>query len=597
VSVLQHSLPEASAFIIELGLLDGHGPDECVRYLDAELAPIAHDGPSEDELASAKATLLAGVASSRDGSANRAKTLQSNLSEAHDPARFVGYAASYSALRPSQIAQAAAEWLVSDRRVLLVLQRRGTPAAASRSKKNGSQPQRPAAVNDARWLAPPTSVAAVPFVDPPDRYDAPLPVELVSAEGYRIQLIERHTVPIVRVSAVIRWEQPFPNIASRGLRERLLVAAHAPRSELGLQDSLRDAGATLSWDDKLETTTLSLLAYPDRMAAALEALMAVLRARRVPVEELNRLRPVGWLERQTLSPSTMANVWARHLLAPPKHRYSIALDGGLAELQAMGVSDFERYFDQSMQPSAVTIDVVGDVSEARLAKLLRASPAKPRAARPTTSFAWATGTFLVDQKGAKGVDVVVALPHPMRDDPDAAAAAVVEAGFFDRLNDAFNAHGIDSWSNRTEKLWELRDGSLDYFTVHVEKDKLLPLVGLLVERCALVLDRAYMATHLARVGASEVFAPLLRDDSTKNILGSLNELAAIDVSPRSALDYERRLRAVTMEQVLEAAKKYFKPFAMRIVAFGEVGGIVNQLGRLPIAPVKTLSDDAHRVAR
>jgi hypothetical protein len=279
-------------------------------------------------------------------------------------------------------------------------------------------------------------------------------------------------------------------------------------------------------------------------------------------------------------------------LAPATHRYATPVDSGAAELSQMSVADLQRFFDRELQGAAITIDVVGDVTAARLGKLLRARPLAQAGRAPQKPIEWAKGTFLVQENGAKGVDVVVALPRPTWPSSESPALDAIHRELFDRWDADLHAHGINSWSESRAVAWDLRDGALDRFAIHIEKDKVAPFVKMIVDRLEGLRDRAKMTEYVTRARSKDTFWIARDYRSSKDALSQLDFYASINVSPRSWLDFRKGCRELTVDQTLEVVDKYYKPENLRVVALGDVAGAEADLKKLPIAPPTILSADA-----
>jgi zinc protease len=595
----ESSLPAASTFSVDVWPAVGHTDEENLRAIDDELERIRSEGPTDSELAGAKSKVLAGLASARDGLEERAGDLQYYLSRAEgDPAYFLKTAESYTSVTQADVSRAAAN-LPADRRVVLSIRPNPSAPKIGRyedSKKDESPKPRARDASSetaAAWVEPASAAdVPLPFLDPQKPYDPPLPVQLVTREGFRVQLLERHDVPLVRMSVVVRWQHPFGGIAAGNFMGPALYASHPPRSDRVLLDELLNAGAGAESETNLDRTILRSSMHTDSLPTAIEKTMAVLRERRISEKELDRVRTTALLGFTSMTAQTKAFVWTRHLLAPATHRYATPVDSGAAELSRTSVADLQRFFDRELQGAAITIDVVGDVTAARLGKLLGARPLAQAGRAPQKPIEWAKGTFLVQENGAKGADVIVVLPRPTWPSSESPALDAIRRELFDRWDADLHAHGINSWSESRAAPWDLREGAFDRFAIHVEKDKVAPFVKMIVDRLEGLRDRVKMAEYVTSARSKDTFWIAREYKSSREALGQLDFYASINVSPRSSLDFRKGCRELTVDQTLEVVDKYYKPEHLRVVALGDVAGAEADLKKLPIAPPTILSADA-----
>jgi zinc protease len=604
VSAGQSSLSAASVFNLQICLESQSREDEVLKAIDEEVARLKAEKPSAEEVASARSNILANHADARDGVIERAHGIQYYASRAGDPVYWLKYAERYGALTAADVSRAVANQLKPDQRTVLAI--RLDAAAPKIGRVPGARADAPAAARpsparaESTETAGPAAAAApetppemtIPFIDRQGSFDIPLPLELVLPEGFRAQLFERHEVPIVRVSVVIRWQRPFVGLEAGRLMESLLLASRAPKANQNLESELRLIGAHLSWDTTLDATTLTFSAPPDRLSLALERTMAVLRSRRISAAELDRVRNVNLAIAPTLTAQGKAFLWLRHLFVPNTHRYSAAVDNGVAWLKKLTAPEVERYLDREIRGAAVTIDIVGDVTPTRLASLLGARRVDRVSRASYKPIEWGKGTFLVQQNGAKGAELIIAIPRPSWGSAEYPAETAIERQLFDRVNEDLSAHGLNTWSELRARSWELRDGSLAYFAVHVAKDKLEPFVKTVVDRLELLRNSDKVAPHLAAVRSNDVFWLSRGYDSTRDAIGRLNFYATFDLNPRTLLDYRKGCEELTFDQVRDVANKYFKPDQLRILAIGDVASSENALKRLPIGPVTVLSEDS-----
>jgi zinc protease len=129
----------AGMFVVVATPKPGVGLDRIQRTVDEEIARIARDGPTEEELQRAKNRLESGVVFGLEpvgGFGGRASHLNEYWWETGDPGYLAKDLERYRRLTPADLREAAARWIANDRRVALsVVPRAAAPAGAAPAAK------------------------------------------------------------------------------------------------------------------------------------------------------------------------------------------------------------------------------------------------------------------------------------------------------------------------------------------------------------------------------------------------------------------------------------------------------------------------------
>ena len=590
----ENSLGSGGLFSVITRPAPGHGEDDCVHAVEAELAALAAAPPSRDELVGAQQVILERLASELDGDAARARMIETYAQRMGDPRGILSYAARYQALTAADVSRVTGKYLVTPQRVRLLVH--PDPKAPKIGRLAGAA----AAVAPPAVIPPPLQVVAPPrwarepppFVDAPagPSFAPPRPTELVLRDGTRVVLVERHDVPSVTASVVVRWQHPFSGVTIGDCMNHLLLAAKPPGSERDLELLLKSAGATVSTETSLDATTLTFSVHPDRLGDALGATLAALEGGKLTQAQTELARAPFVGASAHWKPMVVAQVWSRHLLAPRGHRYATPTDGGEAEVAHLTAAEVSRYLAQEIRGDAVTVAVAGDVTAAHLAQLVGAKPAPPRASTKPAAFAWNKGTFLVPRAGADGVTIIATFPEPPHDSAELVAANTLETVAFDHFDELLISHGVRNWSELAWSSWALRDGPSFSVKAHVPKSKAAAFVKAALDAFEAKRAKPAVAADLVPLQRQWAFGLATSYDSASQTTQRL-AVAAQSNSPADAdvLRHERQEK-LTVKQLADVATKYFRPEDLRVVVIGDVDGIQEGLSTLPIAPATVVSE-------
>jgi predicted Zn-dependent peptidase len=118
VSAWQQSGQLSSQFEITVTLRKGKKVDEVIAAIDDELAKLRAKGPTEDEIARARAKMISTLVFGMERVTGRANALNEYNQNAGDPGYFERELARCQALAPGDVQAAIVRHLPADRRVL-----------------------------------------------------------------------------------------------------------------------------------------------------------------------------------------------------------------------------------------------------------------------------------------------------------------------------------------------------------------------------------------------------------------------------------------------------------------------------------------------
>jgi hypothetical protein len=247
----------ASDYTVHVNLRSNLHPARAARLLDREVARIASAGPRPRELAAARARLKARLFTTieRFGfQTSRNEILGEGVMYANDAEAYRTLLQRYEAVTPAEVAAAARRWFV-DRGFSLAL----IPASRPSVVAARDRPDRRATLS-----APVTSTFHAP----------PVHQERI-ANGLRVLVSERPSVPLVRVTAVVRRDWHAAD-APRDAMFALLATSSAAWSQQTIATFLDSLGTSMSRTVYADRVELGLSILPDALPRALALLRDLL---------------------------------------------------------------------------------------------------------------------------------------------------------------------------------------------------------------------------------------------------------------------------------------------------------------------------------
>jgi len=142
VSAAQQSLKYASIFEISATPMPGHTVDELQRLIDEELAKLQKEQPSEQEVTRAKNQIEFDLMRSMESLLARAERFQSYNDVLGTPDAFAKDMATYRAITPADITQAARSWLPREGRLTITVEPNPAAPIMGRVKKTSPEAAR-----------------------------------------------------------------------------------------------------------------------------------------------------------------------------------------------------------------------------------------------------------------------------------------------------------------------------------------------------------------------------------------------------------------------------------------------------------------------
>ena len=348
VGVRNHSAEIAGQFIVDVTAAAGHSLDELETAVDAEIARIWQDPPTDEELQRAKNRFesshfrqLARIG----GFGGRADILNYYNVLYGDPNMINTGMDKYMAVQPEDILRVGQEVLKQRQVRMRVLPE--------------SQLQPAGSANLDRTVTPPAG-------DEPE-FTPPVPVHRQLDNGLQVTVVEKRGLPIVSFALLVQagaiTDPPeLPGLAS--FTTQMLPEGTQTRSSQDIAHAFEFIGARLSTENRKEASVLSSETLSKHWATALELLADVAQNPSFPEYEVDRIRRehLTDIRRGKDDPTFVAERIMSGLVFGRGSRYGHPSMGNEESVAAFTREDIQNHFEKHFGPSGANLVVVGDVS-------------------------------------------------------------------------------------------------------------------------------------------------------------------------------------------------------------------------------------------
>ncbi len=352
------------------------------------------------------------------------------------------------------------------------------------------------------------------------------------------------------------------------------------RSFQQIYDTLESAGASMGWEGGTHTTSFGGKALSEDLDMLLGLLAEVLLAPIFPTEDTERLRAqlLTSLAIRAQDTADMASL-AFDQLVYAGHPYSRPEDGYPATIQAITRDDLITFHQRFYGPQGMVIVVVGAVAPDEVVdKVTRALGAWQNPGQPPTPELPPLSPLRellrrnVTIAGKSQADLVMGAAGPERNAPVYLAAALGnnvlgQFGLMGRIGDVVREKAGLAYYAHSSLSGGLGPGPWSV-SAGVDPRNVERTIDLIRQEIARFVSEPVSADELSDSQANFVGRLPLSLESNSGVAGALLNLERYQLG----LDYYRRypdlVRAVTVENVLEAAQSYLDPDRLGIAVAG-----------------------------
>ncbi len=430
-------------------------------------------------------------------------------------------------------------------------------------------------------------------------FTPPVIQELRLRNGIRVLLLERHQLPIIKVTVLFDrgvGDDAVSSPAQSGIMAALLETGAGELSASDIAERYQAIGASHSAEARWDTASAGFKVVSTGLDAALDLLAAVVQKPSFKPEELSKFigqRKTGhaFLQKDARRKANNAKDAA---LFGRQDAYGKTWEATAAQLDAMNRDSMVQAYQRLFTADRATILVSGDVKPETLLPRLEAAFGGWATKAPADLGSHVTESttarvVLVSQPKAPQSVLYLAQRGPSQATPDRIALQVMNAVFGEIFASRINlnlrerlaiSYGVSSsiWSGHRPGLI-FAGGSVTAAKTGIAASEMLAEVRAMQDRLVTPEELAD-AKEAVKRGISAQF---------ESIDGSVEAMRPLVAYQRPLNAYSSDLEAIgriTAEDVQRVAKQYLKPDEMKIVAAGDLEVIRPQLEALKLGSVE-----------
>jgi len=412
-------------------------------------------------------------------------------------------------------------------------------------------------------------------------------------------------LPLVTVAVIVDAGaacDPRDEEGTARLVAKLMLEGTATHDGAALTEQFERLGASIDAEADWDQAAITMTALSDRLPAAFDLLGEVLRTPAFPEREIDRLKAERQAELMQLraEPRGLADELFTRFLYTPSSRYARDECGDEASVEKIDRACVRAFYEARYVPTTTTVIVVGDVTADRVNELARralggwSGPAATTISVDSTPARRDRAVHIVAKPDAPQSELRIGHVGITRNHPDFFAVNVMNAILGGLFNSRINlnlreAHGY-TYGAFSVLDWRRQAGPFVVQTA-VKSD----ITDAAAREVLIEIDRI----RADRVGEDELSLATsyldgvfpIRFETTSAIAAALATLV-VHALPEDYYDqYRERVRAVSREQILEAARRHLQPDTLQILAVGDPSVVRERLAAMQFGPV-TVYDTA-----
>ncbi|EKE75910.1 M16 family metallopeptidase [Gallaecimonas xiamenensis] len=584
----------AGQMIILADAKPGVSLERIEKVIDEELAKLASQGPSQQDLDRVKFSQVANLVRGAErigGFGGKSDILASGMVYHGDPGYYQKQLGHLEQATPADIQAAINTWLNDGAFVLNVVPQpdyKTAAAGADRSKL--------------------PAVGKLPTLSLPSLHSFTL------SNGLEVALAERHDTPTVELQFSFDggYAADYGHKAgAASFTMAMLAEGTQSLSAAQLSDAMQELGSNWSSQASLDSANISLDALTVNLDPSLALLSDLIQHPAFSQDSIDKQRS-RWLEnlnQEKAQPMAMALRVLPSLLYGKDHAYSAPLTGSGTKdsISALKREDLVSFHDTWLRPDNGRLVVVGDTTEAQLKPLLEKhfanwqapAQAKPQKQLDQVAQQGESRVFLIDQPGSPQATIIAGQLAPSERSDQATAIDVMNAifggTFTSRLN--MNLREDKHWSYGARSIWLKAEGQGMYFAyAPVQVDKTKESIQEMVKELKAYTGKAPATqAELDKIKANKT-AKLPGAYETKGaLLGAIGDTLAQGKDMTWLEGYGNRVNTLTLDQVQATAKGVLHPDALTWVVVGDLSQIEDKVRSLKLGKVVKLDSDGNPI--
>jgi zinc protease len=592
VNAGQDSYALTSMFTVDVTARPGHTVKEIEAAIDAELADLRTNGPTDKEVERARNTIETAMLTQIEkiGGNGLANAMNQYNQYLGDPGYLGKDIERYRKVTAADVKRVMLAQLQNNARAVV----HGVPG------KQDLGPEVPTPPTPAVSTGGTTSINAdqawrnqVPKGGVLKPFTLPKGEQFKLANGLTVIHNYNPSLPLVAAELVVKSGSEANPDGKSGLANftaQMLEEGTATRSAPQIADEVAQLGAFLGTSSSADASSAEVLSLKANFSQVLDLLADVVQHPAFPAAEVERQRAsrIGDLSQQRENPQAVASKAMVASLYGSKHPYGYGELGTESAIKSVARDDLQTFWQQHYVPNNAALIVSGDIKHNELKALAEAKFGAWKAAPVPASKGGQIETtkarlVLVDKPGAPQTAVRVAAVGPDRKTPDFEALQVMNAAlgglFTSRINTNLREEKGYSYGVNSRFQYRRMPGP---FSIGggVRTDVTGPAVSEIFKEVRNMLAKPMEGTELSNARNSQVLSLPGQFESNKSISASLANVYVYDLGADYYSNLPKRFATVTGAQAQAAAKKYLTPENLVVIGVGDKAKILPQLEAL-----------------
>lgn len=566
--------------------------DKINAVMDEELNKLFTGGVTAAELERAKTRAFSGFIKGIErigGFGGKSDILIQNEVYGGSPDYFKQVYKWIAEATPADIKKVANDWL-TDGQYRLDIVPYGDYTAAAATLDRNTQP-----------AAGPSPVVKFPDVN-----------EFTLSNGLKVALVERRSVPVVRMSLMLDAGYAADQFGAPGLASlagQMLTEGTKTKTSLQISDLQADLGASISSYSDLDYTYLSLSALKSNFDASLGLYSDILLNPAFPQKDFDRVQKEQLLniKQEQSVPVYMGLRILPKLLYGSGHAYSNPFTGSGTEASVSKITrdDLVKFHQTWFVPNNATLVVVGDIAADELKRKLESSFAGwkskdvPKKNIGDVALPSQPSVYIIDKPGAQQSIIFAAEISPSAKDPDYESIQMMNK----ILGGEFTAR--INMNLREDKHWSYGAFSINldakgpsffsgYAPVQTDKTK-ESAAELFKELTGYISDKPATEAEFTKVRGNSILQLPGTWETNAAVLGSLQDAIKYNRGISYLNNYAAMLQNMQLSKIHDAAKKVIKPGSLTWVIVGDRAKIETGIKELNLGPIKYIDSEGQEV--
>ena len=593
VTAFQSGQPLSGAFMMWATARPGADLNQIEQIVTSEIARLAKEGPTQEELNRAKTkwetNFISGL-ESIGGFGGKSDLLNNYNTFLGDPGKFDEDIARHRNVTIESVKATVDKYLNTRNRLLV----RFHP------EKSGK----------------PSDVAINRAQEPPLGGDRPFKAPDVKSakleNGMEVFVVEKPELPKVAVSLATRAGSVADPQAKSGLAamtNRMMRRGTKTRNALQIDETLGNLGTAIFGGAGKETASMNLEVLKRNLNESLAVMSDVVLNPSFPAEEFDREKKTTLdnLAQAANNPNAVATRVASMLAFGADHPYGRPSAGLPSTIQAITREDLAQFHQTYWKPASSALVFVGDISLQEATNLARQSfgswsgGAAPAVNIPTPKPMGPGKVYLIDRQGAAQTVIAHVLPAPQRKSDEYYALKLADAvyggGFGTRLNlnlreDKGYSYGVFANLQQLSKggAWIASGGVQTNKTKESATEFMRELKFLAGEKP--ITEQELTTARLGRIrGYAQQF------ESYGRIAGQVVDLWAAGLPMTDLQRESEELTKVQLASVNKAAAKYAAPAGTTLLLVGDLAQVESGIRELNLGEIVILDVEGKPIRR